>query len=180
MHARPIRLPGEAGRRRGHRSGAGDGLRGIVHSILLVLAISMSTNAFGGLFSGTPPTDLGVRDGRLKPCPDRPNCVCSQSGDPARYVEPFAIKGSAAEALARLKAAIVAMPRARVVEERENYLRAEFRSRLLGFVDDFELYADTTSGVIHVRSASRLGRSDFGVNRKRVETVKAGYDGRRG
>ena len=65
------------------------------------------------------------------------------------------------------------MPRTSIVEERADYLYAEFASRLLGFVDDVEFYFPPNERIIHVRSASRLGHSDFGVNRKRIEDIRA-------
>lgn len=118
------------------------------------------------MFSWKRPDNLGVRDGRLAPCKRSPNCVSSQANpaDAEHYIAP--IHGS----MRALRAALNAMPRATIVEERENYLYAEFRTRLLRYVDDVEFYFD--GQVIHVRSCSRLGRRDFGVNRKRVEALR--------
>jgi uncharacterized protein (DUF1499 family) len=111
----------------------------------------------------------------LAPCPERRNCVSSLATDPGQRVEPLPLAGEPAEALARLAEIIEAMPRARVVESAEGYLRAEFRSLLFGFVDDLELAADPAAGVVHVRSASRVGASDLGVNRRRVERIRSRY-----
>ena len=69
------------------------------------------------------------------------------------------------------------MPRTKIVTENETYLYAEFASNLMGFVDDVEFYLDKTAGVIHVRSASRLGQSDLGVNRQRIEAIRAASNG---
>ncbi|HVB48459.1 MAG TPA: DUF1499 domain-containing protein [Burkholderiales bacterium] len=127
------------------------------------------------MFSGRRPDNLGVTDGHLTPCRPTPNCVSSQA-DPAHarhYVAPLAFAGGAQQAMAALRRVIEATPRATVIRQASNYLYAEFRSRLLGFVDDVEFICDEKSHVIHVRSASRLGRSDFGVNRARVEMIRA-------
>jgi uncharacterized protein (DUF1499 family) len=126
------------------------------------------------MFAGKRPDYLGVKDGRLARPKRTPNCVSSQA-DPAdaeHYIAPIAFKGSAAEAMAAARKALESMPRATVVRHEGNYLHAEFRSRLMGFVDDVELTYDEKAGVLHVRSASRLGRRDFGVNRARVERLR--------
>jgi uncharacterized protein (DUF1499 family) len=122
------------------------------------------------------PENLGVSDGRLGPCPDSPNCVCSQATDAAHRVEPIAFEGPADEALGRLKAAIGTLPRLRVVTEAGAYLHAEATSLLFRFVDDVEFYVDREAKVIHVRSASRAGRSDMGVNRARVEQIRTAFE----
>ena len=112
------------------------------------------------------PTNLGVKHGSLAPCRHTPNCVCSQAdlSDREHYIAP--LKAS----LEDVKKAVEALPRTRIVLSYPNYLYAEFRSRLLGFVDDVEFFFD--GAVIQVRSASRLGRRDFGVNRARVERLR--------
>ncbi|HVC11453.1 MAG TPA: DUF1499 domain-containing protein [Burkholderiales bacterium] len=127
------------------------------------------------MFSGRRPDNLGVTDGRLTPCRPTPNCVSSQADptDARHYVAPLAFAGSAQQVMAALRRVIEATPRATVIRQAPNYLYAEFRSRLLGFVDDVEFICDEKSRAIHVRSASRLGHSDFGVNRARVEAIRA-------
>ena len=127
------------------------------------------------MFSGKRPDNLGVKDGRLATCGRRLNCVSSQA-DPAdaqRYVAPIPFKGDAQAALSAARQAVERMRRATVIRQEGNYLHAEFRSKLMGFVDDVELMFDERSGVLHVRSASRLGRRDFNVNRERVEALRA-------
>ena len=119
-----------------------------------------------------PPARSGAPGGRLAPCPKRPNCVSSQADDAGHRVEPFAAPEGAQRRLDRLAALIEATPRARVVERGDTYLRAEYTSRLFRFVDDLELAADEAAGVVHVRSASRVGRSDLGANRRRVEALR--------
>lgn len=107
---------------------------------------------------------------RLKDCPATPNCVCSQASAPARHIDPLRFTGAAAIAWAGLQRLIEEMPRARIQTRDEHYLHAEFTSRVFRFVDDVEfLLAD---GVIHVRSASRVGRWDVGANRARVEEIR--------
>ncbi|NEO87174.1 MAG: DUF1499 domain-containing protein [Spirulina sp. SIO3F2] len=118
-------------------------------------------------FAGQRPTNLGVTDGKLTPCPGTPNCVCSQSDRAAEQVEPLP-----PVAIADLKQVIEKMERTTIIEATDNYLYAEFKSQLMGYVDDVEFYLDTAANVIQVRSASRLGKSDLGVNRKRVEAIR--------
>ncbi len=126
------------------------------------------------MLSGKRPGNLGVKDGRLAPPKRTPNCVSSQAdpSDVQHYIEPIAFKGPPAEAMQAAARAIDAMERSRVIHQERAYLYAEFRSRLLGYVDDLELLYDEKAGVFHVRSASRLGRRDYGVNRKRVEALR--------
>ena len=129
-----------------------------------------------GLFSGTRPDNLGAKDGRLAPCRRTPNCVSSQADadkDAGHYIAPIRIAGSARDAWAALKSALNSMPRVTLVADRGDYLYAEFASRTMGFVDDVEFLLDEKAGVIHARSASRLGVRDFGVNRDRIETIRS-------
>lgn len=121
------------------------------------------------MFDWRRPANLGAKDGRLAPPRRTPNCVSSQA-DPAdgeHYVAPIDFAGDFAAVAKALKA----MPGATLIEEKPGYLYAEFRSRVLGFVDDFEVLA--SGGRLEVRSASRLGRRDFGVNRRRVERLRS-------
>ena len=124
------------------------------------------------IFAGKRPDNLGVREGKLLLCPNTPNCVCSQSSDAQHSIEPLTYDSSAAEAMADIKTAIQAMERTKIITENKNYLYAEFTSAIMGFVDDVEFHLDGDAKVIHVRSASRLGQSDLGVNRKRIETIR--------
>jgi uncharacterized protein (DUF1499 family) len=119
------------------------------------------------VFSWKRPDNLGVRDGRLAPCKRSPNCVSSQAepSDREHYIAP--IRGSIAAA----RSVIESLPRTQVVRVEKSYLYAEFRTRLLRYVDDVELFFD--GQVLQVRSCSRLGRRDFGVNRERVEQLRA-------
>jgi len=123
------------------------------------------------MFNWRRPTNLGVKNGRLAPCKPSPNCVSSQAdaADREHYIAPLAFRGSMQE----LRRAVESMARASVISAERNYLYAEFRTRLMRYVDDVELYYDEKQGLVHVRSASRLGRRDFGVNRNRVEALRA-------
>jgi uncharacterized protein (DUF1499 family) len=123
-------------------------------------------------FSGHRPTALGVRNGRLLPCPSTPNCVSSQTSDSTHRIASIAVGSTPAEAFNKLKTIIQGMSGAQIVEVSDRYLRAEFTSSLMGFVDDVEFYLDLDENAIQVRSASRLGESDLGVNRKRIETIR--------
>jgi uncharacterized protein (DUF1499 family) len=122
---------------------------------------------------GARPAALGVREGRLAPCPTIPNCVSSLDRDDVHRIAPMPFPGSAAAAIGRLTGIVRSLPRASVVSAAETCLHAEFRSAVFRFVDDVEFFADESAGVIQVRSASRVGSSDLGVNRKRIETIRA-------
>lgn len=126
-----------------------------------------------GLFSGKRPTDLGVRDGRLKPVPSSPNAVSSQAEGGYHAIAPLEYRGSRESAFAALLGVVRATPRAQVVSQTADYLYVEYTSALMGYVDDVEFWFAPDRKVIHVRSASRLGHSDLGVNRKRVEDIRA-------
>ena len=126
-----------------------------------------------GILSGKRPADLGVRNGKLKAAPSSPNAVSSQASGGYHQIAPLACKGSQEQAMKALKAIVESTPNARIGEMRPDYLYAEYASALLGFVDDVEFYFPPGGNIIHVRSASRVGHSDFGVNRKRIETIRA-------
>ncbi len=123
----------------------------------------------------TPPpahTQLGAVEGRLAACPESPNCVGSQSQDPRSHIEPLGFSGTPESANARIQAAIASFPRSRLARQTPDYLHFEFRSLVCRFVDDVEFLIDANAGVVHVRSASRLGYSDLGANRRRVEAIR--------
>ena len=120
-------------------------------------------------------TVLGVHGGKLAACPSTPNCVSSQATDAEHSIAPLTYGTSLADAKARLKRVVGEMPRTRLISETDDYLHFEFTTRIMRFVDDVEFYFDDAAKRIHVRSASRVGRSDFGVNRKRVEQIRAAF-----
>lgn len=125
---------------------------------------------------GSSPTELGVTDGGLAQCPNSPNCVSSTATDPKQVMEPIPWSGTPTEGLDRLESIVRELPRTRIVQREENYLRVEFRSWLFGFVDDVEFLVPRDEGVIHFRSASRVGYSDMGVNRKRMTGIGQRFD----
>lgn len=137
--------------------------------LLIVLAFSLRLFLLGR--SSASPVRLVMKKDGLAPCPRSPSCVSSQSKDPTSRVEPIAATGPMEEALSAAYKAITSMPGGRVVGIDGPHLRAEFTSRLFRFVDDLELLWDP-SGVFEVRSASRVGRSDLGANRRRVESLR--------
>jgi uncharacterized protein (DUF1499 family) len=113
---------------------------------------------------------------RLSPCPDSPNCVSSQSTDPARFIEPLRYTGNRADARQKLIDLLKNSKRTRLISVEMNYIYAEFRSLMFNFVDDVEFYFFSEDRTIHVRSASRNGYYDFGVNRRRVERLRAAFE----
>jgi uncharacterized protein (DUF1499 family) len=116
--------------------------------------------------AGEPPQNIGIQEGRLAPCPESPNCVSSFEDSESHSIAPLQAD------LARIESVLLQMDRTNIVQMRGNYLYAEFTSRLMGFVDDVEFLHDPDSGLTHVRSASRLGYSDLGANRNRIEAIR--------
>ncbi len=114
----------------------------------------------------------GLIDDRLTPCPDTPNCVSSDAKDEVHRVEPYRLTAAAQEAWHGLQNVIAAEQRIRLVEVNDNYLHIEVHSAILRFVDDTEFQLRASEGIIAIRSAARSGRSDLGVNRKRVERIR--------
>jgi uncharacterized protein (DUF1499 family) len=119
----------------------------------------------------------GLVDGRLRPCPDRPNCVSSQEPG-AAAVAPLPFSGEATAALDALQSLLLAQPRTELRSREEAYLHVTFTTPWLRFTDDVEFLADPAAGVIHVRSASRWGYSDLGLNRRRVEALAEAWAAR--
>lgn len=123
--------------------------------------------------SGKRPSNLGVSDSRLTPCPASPNCLSSDDHDSAHKIPPFQLAKPATEVWQVVHELVSELPRTRIVNENSDYLHAECRSSVFGFIDDLELHLRPSAGIIAVRSAARLGYSDFGVNRRRVESLRA-------
>jgi uncharacterized protein (DUF1499 family) len=122
--------------------------------------------------------DLGIRNGTLAVCPKTPNCVNSQAVGEKQYIQPIRYSGTRQEARVRILQILESQKRTKIMTTRENYIRAEFSSILFRFVDDVEFYfPEEQSGekVIHVRSASRIGYSDLGANRKRIERIRSEF-----
>lgn len=139
----------------------------------ILIAGGIVLAALGGLVVASwRRPELGVTGGRLRPCPDRPNCVCSQDSDPRHAIDPLPLGDDTQADLARLERVLHAMPGASRIDSSDGYLRYEFTSRLMRYVDDVEFQVDEHGRAIHVRSASRVGRSDLGANRKRVAEIR--------
>jgi len=122
--------------------------------------------------SGTRPANLGVKNGVLSPCPVSPNCVSTQAQDGKHSIVPLTYTSSREEAMEKLKGVISSMERAKIITATDDYIHAEFTSALFRFKDDVEFLIDDSAKTIHFRSASRLGYSDLGVNRKRMEEIR--------
>ena len=150
--------------------------------VVLLVVVAVAAGQLGFL-QGTPPTDLGVRDGKLKPPSMTENSVTSQAAlypdHPQRKyadIAPLPVRGEGQATIARIKAIVEGMDGAKVVKSEPAYLYAQFTTRLMKYVDDVEFWFDPAANVIQVRSASRVGRGDLGVNRKRIEAVRAVLD----
>ncbi|MFO1326609.1 MAG: DUF1499 domain-containing protein [Rubrivivax sp.] len=155
-------------------------LRTIAFVVVGAAAALLVAAQFGAL-RGRMPDDLGVRDGRLKRPSKTPNSVSSQADlwpdhpqrEYARIAPLAPAKGDAAATLAALRTLLQQWPGATIVTDRPDYLYVQFQTRVLHFVDDAEFWLDPQAQVLQVRSASRIGRKDFGVNRERVEAIRA-------
>lgn len=147
--------------------------------LILVLVILAILAGQLGMFKGVAPNDLGVAEGRLKLPADTPNSVSSQADLYPNHpqhsyarIEPLPSVGDSKSTLERIKAIIESMPGSEVITYQEHYLYVQFTTRVMKFVDDAEFWFDPQSNVVQVRSASRLGKSDLGVNRKRIESIR--------
>jgi uncharacterized protein (DUF1499 family) len=145
----------------------------IVFAVLILVAGRL------GLFSGSAPGNLGVREGKLKPPSKTPNSVSSQADlwpdAPQREyarIAPLPMQGDGTATIARIAQVVSSLPGARIVEQRDDYLYAQFTTAVMRFVDDVEFWVDPAAGVVQVRSASRVGRKDLGVNRARIEAIR--------
>jgi uncharacterized protein (DUF1499 family) len=147
-------------------------------ALLVVLVVALVAVVGLAVLSLTAarPDNLGAKDGKLAPCPDTPNCVSSRADDAEHRAEPFRFDDSPGTAWARLVRVVTGMPRVTVVTADDAYLHAEFASLFFRFTDDVEFVMDEDNRVIHFRSASRVGYSDMGVNRKRIERIRAEWE----
>jgi uncharacterized protein (DUF1499 family) len=128
--------------------------------------------------AGTVPK-LGVIDEQLMPCPETPNCVSSQATDKEHFIEPIAFTGTREDAQERLLQILKGSERSKISVVQENYIRVEFTSALFRFVDDVEFYLPRSESgkiIIHARSASRIGYSDLGANRSRIEKIRTKFN----
>lgn len=138
---------------------------------VLLWVVGGAAIVLGGC-GGSAPNGLGVENGRLRPCPASPNCVGSMDLDSSAFIAPFGYTVDAAAAGQVLRQVVGGQPQATIIRDTQDYLHVEFRSKLLGFVDDVEFYFPSAVPQVEVRSGSRLGWWDMGVNRKRIERLR--------
>ena len=139
-------------------------------SIIVGIIITLSSSL---IFCATAYAAIGLdNDGHLSACPSSPNCVVSQDGDEKHIIEPIAYKGDRNQAKETLLKVLSVVPRTEIIEDAGNYIHAESTSRIFKFVDDAEFYFPEDENIIQVRSASRVGESDLGVNRRRIEQIR--------
>lgn len=145
-------------------------------SLLLLGTVGAGSVLMASLaWSSQHPVETGLVDGKLRQCPATPNCVGSELQDRAHAVHTFVIEPAEPFAAWRVLQTAVELTGGRFVEADESYFHAEYRTPFFRFVDDFEARLDVADGCIHVRSASRVGRSDLGVNRRRIQRLRAVY-----
>lgn len=126
--------------------------------------------------SSPTPDDLGLTNGRFTPCPNSPNCVSTFATDARHKIDSIPMTMSIHEAKVKLYNVIVDMPRTTIITNGPNYIHAEFRSAIWGFIDDVQIYLDETTQSIQFKSSSRLGYGDGNVNRKRMEAIRTAFD----
>ncbi|QDU61929.1 hypothetical protein Pan216_27940 [Planctomycetes bacterium Pan216] len=144
-------------------------------TVALVVLVPIVALAVLSLSTG-PARNIGMREGRLSGCPGSPNCVSSEASDTEHRIEPLRFEGTPNEAMDELVRIVESMPRSRIVTRAGDYLHVEFRSRVFRFVDDLEFLIDARTKMIACRSAARVGYSDFGVNRDRLEKIRAAFE----
>jgi uncharacterized protein (DUF1499 family) len=147
-------------------------MKPVLYLVLALVLLAILATA-GLVLASRRPVPVGLVEGRLRPCPPRPNCVSSQAADAEHRVEPLPLSGTPADALRALEALVAADPLASIAGRGRDYVHAVWRSPTLGFRDDVEFLVDRVEGVIHVRAAARVGYSDLGANRRRVESIRA-------
>lgn len=150
----------------------------VAASALWILFVNL-TNREDSMWYGGRPSTLGVKNGKLSAPKSTPNSVVSEGVDSTHpaYIAPIPFTGDPTAAWAKLRGVIDSLDRVTVVSADGNYLYAEFRTAKMRYVDDFEARLDASASVIHVRSASRLGKRDFDVNRSRVEMIRKKFAG---
>lgn len=151
-------------------------LANLTHKLLRrITTVILCTVMTGIIFTGNTWADtstLGVKNGQLSPCPPSNNCVVSQNPDAKHTIDPITYHVDRDTARKTLVKVLSVVPRTEVIEQTDNYIHALSKSRIFKFVDDVEFYLPSDEPVIHTRSASRVGESDLGVNRRRVEQIR--------
>jgi len=148
--------------------------RKVLITFLALIGLILLTFIGLGIASHYSSPELGIVDGKLRACPDSPNCVCSEAyaeTDASHHIPPVKLSGNNTEAPWKLLRQTIIDQGGQIIREDNSYLHAEFTSSIFRFVDDLELRMDRQNGLIHLRSASRVGRSDLGANRKRIEAI---------
>jgi len=156
----------------------------VITFIFIILPLLLLAAGQFGLLKGRPPSEPGLREGKLKPPSRTQNSVSSQASlwPAADYaveyaaIEPLAFTQDSALAMNRLRDVLAGWPGAHIIENSPEYISVQFETRWLRFVDDAEFLLDPSARVIHVHSASRLGRKDFGANRARIEAIRRRAD----
>ncbi|MDJ0676025.1 MAG: DUF1499 domain-containing protein [Calothrix sp. MO_167.B42] len=138
----------------------------------LVICLTLAGSLIFSAPSWAGSASLGVSNGHLSSCPASNNCVISQDGDRKHAIDPISYHVDRDAAQQTLLKVINVVPRTQVIEQTDNYIHAISKSRIFKFIDDVEFYFPADENVIHVRSASRVGESDLGVNRRRVEQIR--------
>ena len=118
---------------------------------------------------------IGIVNGKFYPCPNSPNCVSTQATNEKHKVDPIQYSGSVNEAKKNIIQIINSLKRSKIITDKENYIHVEFRTAFFKFVDDVEFLFDESEKKIHFRSRARLGYSDMGVNRKRMDIIRDKY-----
>jgi uncharacterized protein (DUF1499 family) len=139
---------------------------------LIAIALGILFTLSSSLFFSGNALAVGINNDRLEPCPVSPNCVVSQNADKAHQIYAIEYHRDRSEAKELLLKVLSVTPRTQIIEQTDNYIHAESKSRIFGFVDDVEFYFPKDTKAIEVRSASRVGESDLGVNRRRLEQIR--------
>ncbi len=144
----------------------------LLRSIALVILLTLINSLILPTAAWAASSGLGVDNGHLSSCPASDNCVVSQDGDSKHAIDPIAYHIDRDAARKTLLKTLTVVPRTEVIEQTDNYIHALSKSRIFKFIDDVEFYFPPNESVIHVRSAARVGESDLGVNRRRLEQIR--------
>lgn len=144
----------------------------LILSIVFAIFITLSSSLIFPVPAWAASSTLGVDNNHLSSCPASDNCVVSQNADAKHAIDPIAYHVDRDTAKQTLLKVLTVVPRTEVIEQTDSYIHALSKSRIFKFVDDVEFYFPTNESVIHLRSASRIGESDLGVNRRRVEQIR--------
>lgn len=150
-------------------------MKWLLVAVLALLLIGIGLFATRSYLSRANPPELGLLDGRLRACPASPNCVCSEGSSGEHQIAAFPYRGDRASTEAALRRALGSLERSHVLQGHGDYWHVQSVSALFRFIDDVEFRFDDAAQLVQVRSASRVGYSDLGVNRKRIEHLRERY-----